>query len=133
MATKQQVEALKAKIAELEAQKARIEELIAEAYGEKLAAEREISRNEKLTPAMRAALTRLATGAVLKSSSWSGPTRYWTEDENGDRHESIRKSVFQGLASREAIYKVEDDNWSVAKYRISDNGKSLVTSPVTSE
>jgi hypothetical protein len=128
MATQKQIDELTAKIADLELQKTAIEEKISVAYGERLAAQRELNRNEKLTPAMRSALIRLANGAVLKSSDWRYPATYWIEDENGDGHESIRKSVFQGLASREAISKSEDTGaWRVSAYVISDHGRGLVT------
>lgn len=124
MATKNEIENLKAALDALKQEKADIEARLDAAALALHDAEREARRREKLTPAMRKALVAMANGSVLLSSRFHLPESYWLQRDC--EHETVRRSVFLGLRTREAIDSGERDGTWRAVYRLTEHGKSLV-------
>lgn len=124
------IENLKAAVEELKREMAEVSVRLDQAQGDLIAAEREERRAEKLTPAMRRVLAAMSTGVQFKSSDFNYPTRYYLAHE--DRaSETIRKSVFQGLQSREAIDGGTKDGSLLSKvYGLTEHGRSLIAAEV---
>lgn len=135
MTTKKRIEDLKKVVAQLEAEALELEGRISKARGDVMSAEREYRMSEKLTPAMVDVLARLANREALYSSNFRLPESYWTDNEEGHPHSirTVRRSIFDGLRSREAIDAGERDGTWRRIYRITDHGRSLLPDPPESK
>lgn len=128
--TRKDLDALKAIVTAIEAEKAAIEARLHEAHGNYYAAEREFKLGEKPTPAMLTALTALAEPNVcLVDYNHFAACRhsYYVRDENFTRVLDVRESVFWGLKSRQAISEGErEDGVFRTIHRITEHGREIL-------